>query len=247
MVYVRPKKGTKPGPKPFPGSRRKRCDLRVPPVKPKNPSHARHSPQFKMDVLRWLINNRVAITEQAENGRPWIANITGVRASQTALTDDEREQLTRAFLKNGVVYRPPTFYEGAIAWNVPRATVVWWWKYRKRYLLPDDYERSSRLPVCEITPGSSFPEPVPEPQVLPEGRATTGNVDTQYNEDDENDEDGNDDDSDGGDGDDVLELPPPTTIDMSDVSDSEPDDDDSELPDLEAVLNEELAAEARQA
>ncbi|KAI1199890.1 hypothetical protein F5X97DRAFT_108516 [Nemania serpens] len=245
MVYVRPKKGTRRGPKPFTGSRRKRCDLRVPPVKPVVRPIVHHPRQLKIDVLHWLINNRVAITEATEHGNPWLASASATRKSQKVLTDDERRALRQAFHKNGAIYRPPTFVEAGLAWKLGTATIVHWWEHRERWLSPEDFERSNNLLVYEIAPGAGIPEPDPEPapeqQVVPEDGAVTDNVDAP---EDENNHDDHNDDSDD---DDVVELPPPSAIELSDTSDSEIDDDDSELPDLEAALDEELAAEARQA
>ncbi|KAI1110913.1 hypothetical protein F5Y14DRAFT_335803 [Nemania sp. NC0429] len=248
MVYVRPRKGTRRGPKEFPGSRRKRCDLRVPPAKTPVRIHVKHTREFKIDVLLWLINNRVAVTEASDRGGPWIASGSAARKSLRVLTDDERKALKQAFRKNGVIYRPPTLEEGGIAWDIgPKSTVSNWWDNRQKFLSPRDYERSNNLPAYEVAPGAGIPPPAPEPQASPEDEAATDDIDAP---DDGNDEDDDDHNSDKSGESDVVDQPPPTTMEISDLSDGasdddESDDDDSELAELEAALNEEVALNAQ--
>ena len=138
MVYVRPKKGTKRGPKKFTGSRRTRCDLRVPPVKPISRPIRSHSRKFKTDVLLWLINNRIAVTETGQWGLPYLASASSTRVGRVPLTDEDRVILKQAFRDNGVLYRPPTYKEAAAFWNVRANSVQNWWVIREKYLSPDD-------------------------------------------------------------------------------------------------------------
>ncbi|KAI1424391.1 hypothetical protein F5Y12DRAFT_715339 [Xylaria sp. FL1777] len=233
MVYVRPKKGIKPGPKKFPKGCRKRCDLRVPPA-----HHARPQSSFtrkrRTEVLLWLIDNRVATAQTTTVGEPYIAS--SVRQGQTPLTEDDHKALKEAFRENGVIYRPPTYQDASVIFNIGRANIASWWVKRKKYLSPNDYDRSNKLPMYETTPGAGNPTSA-RPHVLPETIVGTGTVDAA---DDLENDDGNDDSDDSG-------LPSPTVIEISDGSDMESDDDDDELPELEAALDKQLAAGARQA
>ncbi|KAI1168909.1 hypothetical protein F5B18DRAFT_666099 [Nemania serpens] len=141
-----------------------------------------------IDVLLCLIDNRVAGTETTSRGQPWLTSASAIWKSQKALTDDERLALRQAFHENGVIYRPPSFKEGGIAWIVGTATVVSWWDHRQKFLSPDDCEGSNKQPMYEVAPGA---------------------VDSPEDENDDSDDS------------DVVELSPPTSMEMSDVSDSE--------------------------
>ncbi|KAI0909034.1 hypothetical protein F4823DRAFT_456599 [Ustulina deusta] len=220
MVYVRPKKGTKPGPRQFPTGCRKRCDLRVPPAHHARPQSAIPR-RRRVEVLLWLLNNRVASTQTTTYGKPYIAS--SLRQGQMRLTEDDHKALKEAFRKNGVIYRPPTYSDAARLFKIGRANIAYWWSLREKYLSPEDYDRSNKLPMYETTPGAGNPTSAPRPQVLPETLVGTDA----------------DDDSD------VSELPSPTVMEISDDSDFESDDDNDELPEIEVALKKQLAAGAR--
>ncbi|KAI3324912.1 hypothetical protein HD806DRAFT_533515 [Xylariaceae sp. AK1471] len=242
MVYVRPRTGGKKGPKRFPGSRRKRCNLRVPPVKPIMRPKNHHPRKRKVEVLLWLIDNRVAVTQ----GNLWGEPLLGIalRKGQSRLTDEEHKTLKEFWRVNGVLYRPPTYKEAKSFWRINTGSIAHWWANRKKWLSPADYERSIKLPVWETAPGFGIPKSAPRPQVIPEASAAADAVDSADGDDgDDGDNSEDDDDNDNA----AAELPPPTVMEGSDDSDIELDDDDDELPEPEATLSEELAAEARQA
>jgi len=118
---VRPKSGGRRGPRPFVGSRRKRCDLRVPSVNPVKRHITIISRKRKIEVLLWLIDNCVALT-----GTPKTADIIvtmAVRDGATALTL-EQERALEFFRVNGVVYCPPLYKEAAVFWSITKSSTV---------------------------------------------------------------------------------------------------------------------------
>ncbi|KAI1130973.1 hypothetical protein F5Y10DRAFT_99878 [Nemania abortiva] len=238
MVYVRPRKGTKCGPKKFPGSRRTRCDLRVPPVQPLRRPQRTHSRATKTEVMLWLINNRIAVSKTGQWGEPYLQTAASTRRDQVALTDEDRATLKKAFHANGVIYRPPTFKEAAEFFKISTCNIQGWWTVREKYLSPEDLDRSKKLPVCEVAPGVGIPKSAPRPQIFPEIPAATNTTNSPDGDDNNN---GNDDemDTDG-------ELPPLGPTRMSDDSDFNLEDDSTDLSELETALNEELSAQARQ-
>ncbi|KAH8160593.1 hypothetical protein CIB48_g7655 [Xylaria polymorpha] len=213
-------RGTKRGPKKFTESRRKRCDLRVPPTKPIVRPHNRQTRKRKTEVLLWLIDNRVSVTKESPSGGPFLISPSATRRERTYLTQDEREALKQAFRENGVIYRPPIFQEAETFWKVKKTTIAGWWRERSKFLSAEDYDRSNKLPVYEIAPGFGIPKSAPRPQVLPETPATADAVNTPDTDDD--------------DASDAVGSSPPSVIEVSDDSDIELDDDEDELPELDA-------------
>ncbi|RYC59473.1 hypothetical protein CHU98_g6741 [Xylaria longipes] len=59
-----------------------------------------------------------------------------------------------------------------------QTTVVDWRSHRAKYLSPDEYDRSNKLPVYETVPGFGISKSAPHPQVLPGTLATAGAVNT---------------------------------------------------------------------
>ncbi|KAI0108704.1 hypothetical protein GGR51DRAFT_124066 [Nemania sp. FL0031] len=235
MVYVKPRKGTKRGPQKFSGSRRTRCDLRVPPVPPLTRPQRTHSRAFKAEIMLWLINNRVAVTETGQWGEPYLASASATRRGQVALTDEDRVALKKAFHVNGAIYRPPTFKEAAAFFKTSTCNIQGWWGVREKYLSPQDFDRSKKLPVCEVAPGIGIPKSAPRPQVFPETPATTdatGSADTGNTN--------NNDQSDAG------ELPLLRATETSDDSNFSLEGDDTDLSELENALNEELNPQTQQ-
>ncbi|KAI0875534.1 hypothetical protein GGS24DRAFT_499753 [Hypoxylon argillaceum] len=218
MVYQKPRKGTKRGPKAFSGSRRTRCDLRVPPVKPLVRHQRSHPRDEKTKILLWLINNRIAIYKMSPRAELHLARASAYRKGRVPLTHEDRQTLRQAFDDNGVIYRPPMFKEAAIYWNVKKGSVSTWWTDREKYLSPEDFDRSNKLPGCEVAPGAGIPKSAPRAQVLLETPTPTDVADSADTHD--NDE-----------SDAAEPSPPPPPLndaEMSDDSDIELDDDDND-------------------
>ncbi|KAI0814356.1 hypothetical protein GGR55DRAFT_428355 [Xylaria sp. FL0064] len=230
MVYVRPKKGTPRGPTKHPGGCRKRCDLRVPPAHQPKIIYKRHSRGERLGILLWMINNRVATSQTRVTGEPFIA--TKVREGLVPLKDEDYIALRKAFLKNGVIYRPPTYADAARFFNTPLHNIAHAWMKRKSYLSPEDYERSNKLPAYETAPGAGNSTPATRLNVISETIGCTDDAEVAGADNDEGDASG---------------LPSPTVIEISDGSDIESDDDDDEkLPDLDASLSKQLVSGAQQ-
>ncbi|KAI1810166.1 hypothetical protein GGS20DRAFT_220739 [Poronia punctata] len=170
-VQAEPKKKKK-GPQPFPGSRRKRCDLRVPTGKPPFRPRAFVSNERKTAIVLWLIDTRIAVTQANLSGEPIIGN--AVRTGFPRLTTQEEKALKDAFKANGAIYRPPTYKEAKVCWKISAASAANWWQNRKHYLSQAEYERSNKLPLWEATPGETLADTDPRPQVIPEDMAAAG-------------------------------------------------------------------------
>ncbi|KAI0491153.1 hypothetical protein F4859DRAFT_36099 [Xylaria cf. heliscus] len=204
------------GPKKFTGSRRKRCDLRVPPTKPIVRPLCRHTRKRKTEVMLWMLDSRVPVTKGNAFGVPHIISSSSNRRDRANLTEDERDALKKAFRENGVIYRLPTFKDAEAFWKINKTTVSDWWRCRSKYLSKDDYDRSHNLPVYETVPGYGICESAPRPQVLPETLATADAANTTDT----------DDDNPGS----ITERSAPDVIELSDDSDIESDNDMDEAP-----------------
>ncbi|GAP84054.1 hypothetical protein SAMD00023353_0601720 [Rosellinia necatrix] len=228
LGYLGPGKRTNRGSKALFKSRRKRCDLRVPPTKQLvHPQH-RHLRKHKTEILLWLIDNRIAITTANSCSELYTGSSAATTGTASVpMADGERQ----AFVDNRVIYRPPTYKEAGAFWKVSEATISRWWKRRERYLSPDAYGRSNKLPVHKPSPGWDVPNSAPHPRILSEITALADITGiTDITDMDDNIED---DDSD-------------TATEVIDDSDIELDDDeDRELPELEATLNEDPTVETR--
>ena len=156
---------SKRGPKPFPGSRRKRCNLRVPPPQPVLRPKTTYTKEQKTEVLLYLIHHRIY-----EVGR------------------------CAAFPHDVVVSRTPTYRDAEKYWRIPIPTIDSWWRNREKYLPPAELEHvksydphkgppihrqpeASRHPVDPQIPGGKQParaEGVPQEPVNPVGPRGSG-------------------------------------------------------------------------
>ncbi|KAI0194595.1 hypothetical protein F4808DRAFT_334770 [Astrocystis sublimbata] len=215
--------GKKKGPKPFLGSRRKRCDLRVPPKKPLVHPLFNYSRKLKTDVLLWLTDNRVPVTQTNTAQGPYFVSANANRRNQSAMTEEDRDALIEALRGNGVIYRPPSIKEAAAHWQVDKDFIRDWWANRRDFLSPEDYDRSNKLPIYEAVPGGAgLANSAPRPQLLPQVVASAT---------DSNTPDANDDNVNGAEN---AEKSPNNVIEISDA----PDSDVDELPELDTEMRD---------
>ncbi|KAI1505659.1 hypothetical protein F5X99DRAFT_215070 [Biscogniauxia marginata] len=210
----------KRGPKPFPGTRRKRCDLRVPPPKPIL-RHTHHCPRKrKIEVLTWLVCHLVSEPRRTEFGEPYVA--TRMKIGQARMTVQEQAELKQINNSFAVLYRPPTYLEAEAFWKIPCSTIARWWRRKEKYLPPDILEKA-KSPRIELM-GGSTPYRAFSPGVVSRegGPEATGAASTHA------------DPSQG-------TTSEPVAMDISDGSDSETDDSDDsdsdeDLPDINTAL-----------
>ncbi|KAI0596709.1 hypothetical protein F4775DRAFT_563220 [Biscogniauxia sp. FL1348] len=201
----------RPGPRPFPGSRRKRCDLRVPPAKPIQRRVHRHTKKRKVEVLMWLAFHRVPEPRRTGNG---IYTATRLKAGMCQLTPEEQQELNDLNNPYAILYRPPTYQEAEDFWKISCSTISRWWYNKEKYLTPDILEKIKGRPV-ELVGGIPSNPTVNSPSA---GNGQPGNAS----------------------GTTAAAANPQTVMEISDDSgsDSENDssDDDEELPDLNTAL-----------
>ncbi|KAI1254420.1 hypothetical protein MGN70_003823 [Eutypa lata] len=130
----------KRGPKPFPGTRRKRCDLRVPPPQPIVRPKTTYNKKRKTDVLMYLIHHRLADARGFDQ-RDHYFPITRMRQGMAPLSMEEAKQRREYWDKGAVVYRPPTLRDAENFWKIPHSTITHWWKKREKYLPASELER----------------------------------------------------------------------------------------------------------
>ncbi|KAI1396437.1 hypothetical protein F4819DRAFT_491516 [Hypoxylon fuscum] len=149
MPSGRPPTGVRRGPKPFPGTRRKRCDLRVPPAQPVRRQHVRHPRKRKTEVLRWLIHHRVVDARKNEDGEPITVN--NAKFGQKLPKYDKQRAFQQR--KDPFIYRPPTYREAEQFWKINSGTISHWWSKKEKYLSPAEVEEAKVYKV-ESPPAS---------------------------------------------------------------------------------------------
>ncbi|KAI2463450.1 hypothetical protein F4781DRAFT_124357 [Annulohypoxylon bovei var. microspora] len=219
MPWSRPRSGVKPGPKPFPGTRRKRCDLRVPPVQPIR-HHHRYPRKRKIDVLTWLVNYRVADTRKNEFGEPPAPRL---KSGQEPLSEEQLREIR--LCKDPVIYRPATYREAEKHWKIQGAIIASWWQGKKKYLPPAELEKSKYY-MTQSSPNRAFkPQPsqnqtVTQNGIQPPTLQPTMNAATQSRA--------------------GVAQPHQAVVEISDDSESDSggfiSDDDEDLPDIETAI-----------
>ncbi|KAL7625186.1 hypothetical protein AAE478_004401 [Parahypoxylon ruwenzoriense] len=155
-----PKTGVRRGPKPFPGTRRNRCDLRVPPAQPILRSKTTYPRKRRIEVLLWLINYRVADTRKNDFGEPFPPR---VKLGQQQLSYEEQREMR--LRRDPVVYRPPTYREAELFWKIRAGTIAHWWQTREKYLSPAQLEKARDYKIQPSPYGGSYkPQPPQPPQ-----------------------------------------------------------------------------------
>ncbi|KAI1488651.1 hypothetical protein F5X96DRAFT_66524 [Biscogniauxia mediterranea] len=134
----------RPGPRPFPGTRRKRCDLRVPPAKPIQRRVQRHTKKRKVEVLMWLAFQRVPEPRRTGSG-PYIA--TRLKNGMSRPSADEQQRLAELNNPYAILYRPPTYQEAEEFWKISSSTIARWWVYKEKYLTPEIIEKIKDRPI----------------------------------------------------------------------------------------------------
>ncbi|KAI1214766.1 uncharacterized protein F4807DRAFT_455217 [Annulohypoxylon truncatum] len=155
MPWSRPRCGVKRGPKPFPGTRRKRCDLRVPPVQPIRHNH-RYPRKREIDVLTWLVNHRVADARKNEFGEPLAPRL---KSGQEPLSEEQLREIR------------------------PCAIIAAWWQQREKYHPPAEIEKS-RYYLIQSSHHRNFKPPsqnksVAQNSIEPPSLQPTSNAATQ--------------------------------------------------------------------
>ena len=156
-----PKK--KRGPKPFPGTRRNRCNLRVPPPQPIVRPKSSYSRKHKTDVLLYLIHHRISDVREF---RPDDHYVPTRRREGLAHLSAAEERDRRLCWENGAaVSRAPTYRDAERYWKIPLSTINAWWKNRGKYLPTHELERVKdynplrgysieELPEISLTPNN---------------------------------------------------------------------------------------------
>ncbi|KAK7751021.1 hypothetical protein SLS62_007006 [Diatrype stigma] len=247
----------KKGPKPFPGSKRTRCDLRVPPTaekKPRKPT-TRHSKRRKTQVLEWLIRHRIA----EQRARPSdLYHAVRSRSGEALISYEEMRDRKIVWERGGVVYRTPTYRDAAKHWRINAGVIVAWWQNKEKYLPKSEIERiSARHPLtgCSFDPIPNMPRP--PPPLMPTASGAPGGTQSTPIELDGGDDDASihpdavaereaeerqrageqvddyDDDDDDEDDDDDIDLDINSDIDVGDaeMEDGEDEDEDQDEDD----------------
>ncbi|KAI0884371.1 uncharacterized protein GGS22DRAFT_22539 [Annulohypoxylon maeteangense] len=154
MPWSRPRSGVKRGPKPFPGTRRTRCDLRVPPVQSVRHNN-RYPKKRKIDVLLWLVNHRVADTRRNEFGQPPTPRL---KSGQKPIPEEQLRELKQC--KDHIIYRPATYREAEKHWNIQGAIIASWWQRKEKYLPSAEIEKSKYY-MIKSSPNRNFKPPGP--------------------------------------------------------------------------------------
>ncbi|RYP72484.1 hypothetical protein DL770_007961 [Monosporascus sp. CRB-9-2] len=139
MENSRPKRG----PKPFPGTRRKRCDLRVPPPQPIIRPRNTYTRKRRTDVLMWLIHHKIPEENQFRRGDSYA--YTRTRAGIAPLPVHEENERRRKWANGETIYRAPTYKDAERFWKVPAGSICQWWKKREKYLPPHELERANLI------------------------------------------------------------------------------------------------------
>ncbi|KAI1099609.1 hypothetical protein F4804DRAFT_77437 [Jackrogersella minutella] len=209
--------GGKRGPKPFPGTRRKRCDLRVPAFQPIREHPKQYSRKRRSEVLLWLIHHRVADSRKNDFGEPPAPRL---KPGQTPLSNEEHREIRMC--KSSIIYRPPTFKEAEEFWKIQSTTIRLWWLSKGKYISPAEVE-NARLYRCQPSLDSTFKQTlgVAQNSFQPPALQSTSNAAAQLPPSDV--------------------QPQPSVVEISDDSDSHPggynSDDDEDLPDVETVIS----------
>lgn len=184
----------KKGPKPFPGSKRKRCDLRVPPTgdkKPRRPT-TRHSRRRKTQVLEWLIRHRIA----EQRTRPSdLYHAVRSRSGEALISYEEMRDRKIVWERGGVVYRTPTYRDAARHWRINAGVIVAWWQNKEQYLPKSEIERIGvRHPLtsCSFDPIPNMPRPPPPTVTVTANGASGGTQGTPIELDGNGDGNGDD-------------------------------------------------------
>ncbi|RYP72726.1 hypothetical protein DL771_004062 [Monosporascus sp. 5C6A] len=139
MEINRPKRG----PKPFPGTRRKRCDLRVPPPQPIIRPRNTYTRKRRTDVLMWLIHHKIPEENRFRRGDSYA--YTRTRAGIAPLPVHEENERRRKWANGETIYRAPTYKDAERFWKVPAGSICQWWKKREKYLPPHELERANLI------------------------------------------------------------------------------------------------------
>ncbi|RYP03978.1 hypothetical protein DL764_004749 [Monosporascus ibericus] len=139
MENNRPKRG----PKPFPGTRRMRCDLRVPPPQPIIRPRNTYTRKRRTDVLMWLIHHKIPEENQFRRGDSYA--YTRTRAGIAPLPVHEENERRRKWANGETIYRAPTYKDAERFWKVPAGSICQWWKKREKYLPPHELERANLI------------------------------------------------------------------------------------------------------
>ncbi|KAI1458469.1 hypothetical protein F4805DRAFT_140448 [Annulohypoxylon moriforme] len=221
MPWSKPRPGIKRGPKSFSGTRRKRCDLRVPPVQPVQPVRhiTRYSRKRKIDVLTWLVNHRVADISKNEFGEP---PTPCLKSGQKPIPEEQLQELRQC--KDHTIYRPATYREAEKYWNIQGTLIALWWQRREKYLPPAEIEKSKYY-MIQSSPNKKFKPPSQEKSVAqnsiePPTLQPASNAATQSPT--------------------SVAQPKQAAVEISDDSGSDSDgfigDDDEESPDIQPAI-----------
>lgn len=128
----------KKGPKPFPGTRRKRCDLRVPPCEVIRRPTIHYPKKRKTQVLEWMLRNRIPEqrTCDSDSYHP-LRN----RSGEAPISYEELRDRRDVWDSGGVVYRTPTYQDAGKFWRITPGTIVSWWLKKEKYLPAAEIEK----------------------------------------------------------------------------------------------------------
>ncbi|KAI1075656.1 hypothetical protein F5B20DRAFT_585026 [Whalleya microplaca] len=209
------KNNVKRGPKPFPGTRRKRFDLRVPPVQPILRPQNSYTKKRKAEVLLWLIHQRFPEARKNDSGR----NIAPRRKLGQPRPTPQEEQAKKQRIKgvDAIVCRPPTYHEAEMFWKISASTITKWWGQKERYLSATELE-NAKLVGGDQTPKSKDKGPNTAAQGATQDLQQVSTTQSQSQP--------------------QLNTAQPSVVEISDDSDMESidSDEDEDWPDPETIM-----------